>query len=66
MAANEESDPSVILNGFWVTLVCFYIFHVISAFPQRGNSHLLTFKYALPYSYGLEKSILRLLNHVRG
>ena len=30
------------------------------------NSHLLTFKYALPYSYGLEKSILRLLNHVRG
>ena len=25
-----------------------------------------TFKYALPYSYGLEKSILRLLNHVRG
>ena len=20
MAANEESDPSVILNGFWVTL----------------------------------------------
>ena len=24
MAANEESDPSVILNGFWVTLLCFY------------------------------------------
>ena len=21
MAANEESDPSVILNGFWVTLL---------------------------------------------
>ena len=21
MAANEESDPSAILNGFWVTLV---------------------------------------------
>ena len=21
MAANEESDPSVILNGFWVTLI---------------------------------------------
>ena len=24
IAANEESDPSVILNGFWVTL--FFIF----------------------------------------
>ena len=23
MAANEESDPSVILNGFWVTLFSF-------------------------------------------
>ena len=22
MAANEESDPSAILNGFWVTLIC--------------------------------------------
>ena len=21
MAANEESDPSAILNGFWVTLL---------------------------------------------
>ena len=21
IAANEESDPSVILNGFWVTLI---------------------------------------------
>ena len=21
MAANEESDPSAILNGFWVTLI---------------------------------------------
>ena len=24
MAANEESDPSAILNGFWVTLICIY------------------------------------------
>ena len=24
MAANEESDPSAILNGFWVTLGVFY------------------------------------------
>ena len=23
MAANEESDPSAILNGFWVTLFLF-------------------------------------------
>ena len=23
MAANEESDPSAILNGFWVTLFSF-------------------------------------------
>ena len=23
MAANEESDPSAILNGFWVTLLFF-------------------------------------------
>lgn len=23
MAANEESDPSAILNGFWVTLIRF-------------------------------------------
>ena len=23
MAANEESDPSAILNGFWVTLIVF-------------------------------------------
>ena len=23
MAANEESDPSAILNGFWVTLFKF-------------------------------------------
>ena len=23
MAANEESDPSAILNGFWVTLLYF-------------------------------------------
>jgi hypothetical protein len=23
MAANEESDPSAILNGFWVTLFIF-------------------------------------------
>ena len=23
MAENEESDPSAILNGFWVTLFCF-------------------------------------------
>ena len=23
MAANEESDPSAILNGFWVTHFCF-------------------------------------------
>ena len=28
MAENEESDPSAILNGFWVTL--FYIDTVIS------------------------------------
>ena len=26
MAANEESDPSAILNGFWVTLFCFFEF----------------------------------------
>lgn len=25
MAANEESDPSAILNGFWVTLFYYYI-----------------------------------------
>ena len=25
MAANEESDPSAILNGFWVTLVLFSV-----------------------------------------
>ena len=24
MAANEESDPSAILNDFWVTLFLFY------------------------------------------
>ena len=24
MAANEESDPSAILNGFWVTLFVLY------------------------------------------
>ena len=24
MAANEESDPSAILNGFWVTLLSVY------------------------------------------
>ena len=26
MAANEESDPSAILNGFWVTLLGFSLF----------------------------------------
>ena len=26
MAANEESDPSAILNGFWVTLFLFCTF----------------------------------------
>ena len=25
MAANEESDPSAILNGFWVTLLFAFI-----------------------------------------
>ena len=25
MAANEESDPSAILNGFWVTLFLFIL-----------------------------------------
>ena len=25
MAANEESDPSAILNGFWVTLIVFLL-----------------------------------------
>ena len=25
MAANEESDPSAILNGFWVTLIVFRV-----------------------------------------
>ena len=28
MAANEESDPSAILNGFWVTLF-FYVYMYI-------------------------------------
>lgn len=31
MAANEESDPSAILNGFWVTLF----------FAERGALELI-------------------------
>ena len=29
MAANEESDPSAILNGFWVTLF-FFLYNFLS------------------------------------
>ena len=25
MAVNEESDPSAILNGFWVTLILYLL-----------------------------------------
>lgn len=28
MAVNEESDPSAILNGFWVTLLCSFCLDV--------------------------------------
>ena len=28
MAANEESDPSAILNGFWVTLFFFFLNYI--------------------------------------
>ena len=31
MAANEESDPSAILNGFWVTLFSFLLPGTLSA-----------------------------------
>lgn len=42
MAANEESDPSVILNGFWVTLLFLCILGIILANkakpPMNPNS----------------------------
>ena len=28
MAANEESDPSAILNGFWVTLLLRFVVQI--------------------------------------
>ena len=34
MAANEESDPSAILNGFWVTL-SYIKFHNLSVTPLK-------------------------------
>ena len=38
MAANEESDPSAILNDFWVTLVVFMLIPVsVSAAVRRGR-----------------------------
>ena len=36
MAANEESDPSAILNGFWVTLF-FYSLYMIKELKRMGN-----------------------------
>ncbi len=32
MAANEESDPSAILNGFWVTLILFVVLKFFALF----------------------------------
>lgn len=34
MAANEESDPSAILNGFWVTL--FYLIPGMYVFRKES------------------------------
>ena len=47
MAANKESDPSAILNGFWVTLFYFYRILLVFQIPfiERGyavfNLHLV-------------------------
>ena len=37
MAANEESDPSAILNGFWVTLFSVSVF-AVSILPRWYRS----------------------------
>ena len=37
MAANEESDPSAILNGFWVTL--FYLPQFVLIENKTRDSH---------------------------
>ena len=37
MAANEESDPSAILNGFWVTLFCVNTISLICCSAQGSD-----------------------------
>ena len=42
MAVNEESDPSAILNGFWVTLFLFP-----ERMPSKQTSDILTLLHSL-------------------
>ena len=37
MAANEESDPSAILNGFWVTLFIVIFKDSIRIYSSQGK-----------------------------
>lgn len=52
MAANEESDPSAILNGFWVTL--FYFSR--RADKRRADKEICVFK----REFGIRKSLKKL------
>ena len=42
MAANEESDPSAILNGFWVTLFLWML--------QFSGYFTITLRLSLPFT----------------
>ena len=47
MAVNEESDPSAILNGFWVTLfVCMRVRLCQSLWVMRGASCFISSGFA--------------------
>lgn len=47
MAANEESDPSAILNGFWVTLFLFLYLPFLFFHDGIGKSNIKHFLYGL-------------------
>lgn len=68
MAANEESDPSAILNGFWVTLILYISLSRRGSFGEgveegRGCRYLCT----LPdESVGLPRPIRIVVKEMRG
>lgn len=59
MAANEESDPSAILNGFWVTLFQLYIISSITP------PHILHFFFSLTVAiYSVYHKIFQVLYYI--